>query len=483
MKNPGDFTTTDETAGPEDQRTTDFVCLGFVVFWCPEQPTRTGAFIPVVSDATGRPQIMGRGGQLPTDEYPRLEAQRQRPGANLPLGPFESPALSRVQLHVTSTTAGTLELVNVGKCALLVNGAPSQRAQVRPGDLVELGRQLTLLCVERPLRLKGAAGLEQDGFGEPDQYGIVGESPSVWELRSTIAAIGAREGHVLILGGSGTGKELIARAVHRESKVRGPFVARNAGTLPESLIDAELFGSAKGYPNAGMPERPGLIGAAHGGSLFLDEIAELPIAAQTHLLRVLDAGEYQRLGETTTRRSEFRLIAATNQPENALRPDVHARFTFRIQAADLARRREDTALLARYLLKKMAREDETVAARYFTEEGEPRLGASFVRGLASHPFPNNVRELRNLLWQAAIAGEGPALEWQDTQRRSAAETEAGDNPTADSPLNSGALQDALDRHNGSIDKTWRALGLANRFALMRLVKKHGLEIRKASTRR
>ena len=117
----------------------------------------------------------------------------------------------------------------------------------------------------------------------------------------------------MLLGETGTGKELAARAVHRFStRADRPLVARNAATMPAGLIDAELFGNARNYPNPGMAERPGLVGQADGGFLFLDEIGELPSELQAHLLRVLDAGgEYQRLGESRVRRSDFRLLAAT----------------------------------------------------------------------------------------------------------------------------------------------------------------------------
>lgn len=259
---------------------------------------------------------------------------------------------------------------------------------------------------------------------------------------------------------------------------RGAFVARNAGTLPESLLDAELFGNAKGYPNAGMPERVGLIGAAHGGTIFLDEIAELPVAGQTHLLRVLDEGEYQSLGDPTRRHSAFRLIAATNLPESALRGDVQARFTFRVHVPDLAQRREDVTLIARFLLKKIADDDRALAARLFTEAREPRLSATLLRHLARHSFANNVRELRNLLWQTAVAGDGNTLEWRPTRVESSEELVAvpGTDPTASE------LQRALDANNGSIERTWRALRLPNRFAMMRLIKKHGLRIQKEARR-
>ena len=366
------------------------------------------------------------------------------------LGVVRDAALSRTQLLVATEEPGVLRVTNAGKCQLIVNGAIVQSAVVRPGDLVEVGRQLVLVRRARPLRFKGTPA--EHAFGGPDQHGLVGESCRIWELRRAVAAVGTRDGPVLILGASGTGKELIARAVHAEWKARGAFVARNAGTLPESLLDAELFGNAKGYPNPGMPDRAGLIGAAHEGSLFLDEIAELPIAAQTHLLRVLDAGEYQRLGETATRRSNFRLIAATNQPESALRADVQARFMFRIQAPDLG-----TATRGRdpprppFTWKKMASEDATVQDRLFNTAGEPRLAPSFLRGLAAHPFSNNVRELRNILWQAAVATEGSTLEWLSALP--SADPAHGVSPT----VPASTLQQALDANNGSIEQTWTGL--------------------------
>lgn len=477
MTDPGDFPTTTEQEESEAGSPRERRVLGLAVFWCPEQPSHVGAFLPVLSNSDRRPQIFGRGGALATDEFARLEPELQRPAINLKLAPFTCVALSRAQLHVSCKQAKSLRVVNVGKCPLFLNGVSVSNADVCVGDLLEVGRQLALLCVERPLHLAFETELVRHEFGEPDRHGIVGETPPVWQLRQAIESVGARAGHVLILGASGTGKELIARAVHAEADSRGPFVARNAGTLPDSLLDAELFGNAKGYPNAGTPERPGLIGAAHGGSLFLDEIAELPVVAQTHLLRVLDEGEYQSLGDPTLRRSAFRLIAATNQPESALRSDVQARFTFRIQVPTLSQRREDVPLIARSLLKKMANDDRALAARFFPK-GQPQLSPALLRYLASHPFPNNVRELRNLLWQHAIDSEGSVLD--------------GCKPSAREPMQSseakkadhGAseLQRVLDENNGSIERTWRAVGLPSRFALMRLIKKHGLRIQKQARR-
>ncbi len=186
----------------------------------------------MLSDSAGRPADLGRGAVLATDEYARLEPELQRPTVNLRLAPFASASLSRAQLHVSPAEPKRLRVLNVGKCPLLLNGSSVTEAEVRAGDLLEVGRQLVLLCAERPLRLKGSAALIQHEFGEPDRHGIVGESPAIWDLRQAIEAIGGRPGHVLILGASGTGKELIARAVHAEGKPRGAFVAAQCGNAP-----------------------------------------------------------------------------------------------------------------------------------------------------------------------------------------------------------------------------------------------------------
>src|SRR5262249_47887878 len=159
------------------------------------------------------------------------------------------------------------------------------------------------------------------------------------------------------------------------------------------LLDAELFGHAKNYPNQGMPERLGLIGEADGGTLFLDEFAELPQAHQAHLLRVLDAGEYQRLGEGRRRTSFFRLIAATNRDPASLKHDVLARLILRIETPRLDECRDDIPLLARHLLRTMASSDSILATRFFVDarpSGEPRMSADLVRVLLTHAYTANV---------------------------------------------------------------------------------------------
>src|SRR5262249_49806965 len=154
------------------------------------------------------------------------------------------------------------------------------------GDTLMLEDTSVFLVESRPLRLEPLVHYPAPTFrfGRADPHGIVGESPATWRLREGAAAAAVATASVLRTGWGGAGKELAARLVHALSTRRdGPWIARNAATLPASLIDAELFGTARDYPNAGSPQRDGLIGAAHRGALLLDEIGELPEAQQTHL--------------------------------------------------------------------------------------------------------------------------------------------------------------------------------------------------------
>ena len=451
--------------------------LGFVVLWAPAESDLNGGWLPVSAE----PRVLGRGPAQPGDPHPRLQAIRQGPGTNTFLPPFTSPALSRVQLEVSQTETLRIQLKNVGRCKLWVNGAPTETGAAELGDVVQIGSQLLLLCSKRPARLPGQT-LTDHVFGEPDEHGFVGESPAMWRLRQELAFLAGRTGHVLIQGESGTGKELAAAAVHRSSKRPGPLVSRNAATFPETLIDAELFGNAKGYPNPGMPERAGLVGAAHGGTLFLDEFAELPLAQQVRFLRVLDAGEYQRLGEASVLRSDVRVVGATNRPLADLRQDVAARFAFTVHTPKLAARIEDIPLLVRHLLRLIARDDAELRARFFRADGDPNLSPQLLTLLIRSPVAGNVRDLRNTLWRSLAESKGGILDWPPSvpSLASVAPRDTGSIPPAEDSERERIVQ-AFERNAGSLEKTWRELGLSSRFALSRLLKKHGISLRRRSS--
>ncbi|MCC6555665.1 MAG: sigma-54-dependent Fis family transcriptional regulator, partial [Polyangiaceae bacterium] len=299
---------------------------------------------------------------------------------------------------------------------------------------------------------------------------------AIWALRERLAFVGPREPHVLVLGESGVGTELVARAIHALSQRRArPLVSRNAATLPAGLIDAELFGNVKSYPQAGMPARPGLIGEADGGVLFLDEIGELPLDLQAHLLRVLDArGEYQRLGEPGRRTADLRLVGATNRAPDELRSDLLARMSLRLSIPGLNERREDVPLLARHLLRRIAERDAAIRRRFFTEGPlEPRVAPALVRALLAHRYTTHVREVEAILWQSLATSERDTLELTDAVSRLL--DVAREPAPAPVEISREVLDAALARHGGVRERVWRELGLPNRYVLKRLLKKHGLQ--------
>jgi DNA-binding NtrC family response regulator len=425
--------------------------------------------------------VLGRGDAHgdPTEQR-RVVFERHRPGARERTPPLAGRAISRDQLRVR-VADGELAVERIGRCAMLVSGERAESATVRPGDTIHLRDQIVLVCVARAPEIPPSRHFDDANacaFGAPDALGILGESAAAWELRERVAFAAKADGHVLVLGESGTGKELAARAVHALSRrARAPFVARNAATLPSGLIDAELFGNARNYPNAGMAERPGLVGQADGGTLFLDEIAELPLELQTHLLRVLDAGEYARLGEATPRRADFRLVGATNRAPSSLKHDVLARLTIRVALPPLSARREDVALLARHLLRAAAEKSPELCAG-FVDGGAVRIDGALVDALVRHAYTTHVRELGALLWRAMASSSGDRValtdELKDELASARAQMEARDEPPAAEP-DAAQIRASLASSDGSVTKAARALGVS-RFALYRLLKKHGIEM-------
>lgn len=435
-----------------------------VVLWSLAEPARVGE---VAWLAVGEPLTLGRGGAGPG----RLTFA---PGAG-PSRALEAPGISRDQLAVQST-GGALKVNQLGRGVLRLRGEVCTEGTLRPGDTLLLEKQLLLLF---QLREPGAAdGPPPAAFGQADRSGLVGEGPAAARLRRQLAFCAGLDAHALLMGPTGAGKELVARALHAASR-RGArtLVSRNAATLPEGLIDAELFGNQRNYPHAGMAERPGLIGEAHGSTLFLDEIGDLSEALQVHLLRVLDrGGEYQRLGEAGVRHADLRMIAATNRPLTALRSDFLARFSLRLEVPGLDARREDIPLLARHLVLRLARGDPRLGERFVEgwdgAQGEPRLAPQLVERLVLHEYAHHARELESLLLTAIANSPGHflALTPQVLERLKAPAPQ----PRAGPPPDRDEVEAALARNEGNVSKAWRELGLTSRDALNRLMKKLGV---------
>lgn len=235
--------------------------------------------------------------------------------------------------------------------------------------------------------------------------GMIGESDGMVRLREKVARYAELSAPVLVVGESGTGKDLVARALHDISKRRGAYVALNAAALPESLCDAELFGHARGAFTGAVASRTGAFELAHRGSLFLDEIAELSAAGQAKLLRVVEDGVVRPLGASQTTTVTTRLISATCAPlgerieQGRFREDLYHRLSLlSIEVPPLRRRTSDIPLLAR-----------TFFARRVEEFGPKYLLPAAEEFLAEQAWPGNVRQLFGSLYRAAVLSEGPAL--------------------------------------------------------------------------
>ncbi|MBR5393458.1 MAG: sigma-54-dependent Fis family transcriptional regulator [Bacteroidaceae bacterium] len=238
-----------------------------------------------------------------------------------------------------------------------------------------------------------------------NRYGIVGRNEALREALATAVLVAPTDLSVLIQGESGVGKEVIPRIIHDHSKRRGKtYIAINCGSIPEGTIDSELFGHEKGAFTSAIGEHEGYFGAADGGTLFLDEVGELPLSTQARLLRVLETGEYLRVGSSTPRKTDVRIVAATNVDipnaikQGLFREDLYYRLcTINIKVPPLRKRQGDAVLL----FKKFAMD---TAERYRIPE-PIRLTPEAEAVVNSYKWPGNIRQLRNITEQLSILSE------------------------------------------------------------------------------
>jgi formate hydrogenlyase transcriptional activator len=252
---------------------------------------------------------------------------------------------------------------------------------------------------------------EDEIRSEPNFDEIVGESAALRQVLNQARTVASTDATVLILGETGTGKELIARAIHRmSSRGRASFIKLNCAAIPAGLLESELFGHEKGAFTGSVSSKAGRLEAADKGTLFLDELAELPLEVQPKLLRVLQDREFERLGGTRTIRVDIRLIAATNLDlgksvaERQFRSDLYYRLNvFPIRMPALRERREDIPLLVQHLVQKFARRMNKQIEVIPTET---------MKALVSWSWPGNVRELENIIERAVVRSLGPILNVQ-----------------------------------------------------------------------
>ena len=247
--------------------------------------------------------------------------------------------------------------------------------------------------------------VEAKAFGD-----LVGQSAALRQIISQIDLVAPTEASVLILGETGTGKELVAHEIHRRSRRKdGPLVRVNCASIPRDLFESEFFGHVKGAFTGAVKDRAGRFETAEGGTIFLDEVGEIPLEIQNKLLRILQEKRYERVGDDRTRDADVRVIAATNRDlkkavgAGRFREDLYYRLhVFPIQVTPIRERMDDIPLLARHFVELSARDLKCA---------KPRLTKAGVAKMQSYHWPGNVRELRNVIARAVILARGGTLEF------------------------------------------------------------------------
>ncbi|MFW2388374.1 MAG: sigma-54 interaction domain-containing protein, partial [Polyangiales bacterium] len=331
-------------------------------------------------------------------------------------------------------------------------------------------------------RLKEALEQERDYLREEvrasGRFGdIIGDSPALRMVLAQIEAVAKTNATVLITGESGVGKELVARAIHTASpRADAPLVKVNCGSIPKDLFESEFFGHRKGAFSGAVRDRIGRFRLAHQGTLFLDEVGEIPVESQTKLLRVLQEQEFEAVGDDRTQKVDVRIVAATNRnlrqevEDGRFREDLFYRLgVFPIAVPPLRQRAEDIMPLALHFLDHAAQE---------LNVSRSALPKTVARELESYHWPGNIRELQHVMERASILAAGRPLRSEmlslttDAMEPSRPSTRQGTKTTLGNDEVE-TIRNALDTYSGNIQQTARSLGLS-RQALYRRMDKHGI---------
>lgn len=329
---------------------------------------------------------------------------------------------------------------------------------------LEIGQLKTQLELERDYLREEIKQVQS--FGD-----IVGQSLPLQQVLRQIELVAPTDASVLILGESGTGKELIAREIHRRSQRRGEAMVRvNCASIPHELYESEFFGHVKGAFTGALNDRAGRFELADGGTLFLDEVGEIPILLQSKLLRVLQEGEYERLGDNRTRKANVRIIAATNRDlkeeiaAQRFREDLYYRLNvFPIEISPLRDRKEDIPILANHFLNVTASK---------LNRPKPRLTQGNIVQLQRYQWPGNIRELQNVLERAVITSKNGRLQFEQlaSTNKSMNEPEAPAKIDEDRVLTEDELRQ-LERDNirrALVQTRWKVSGAGGAAELLGL---------------
>lgn len=339
---------------------------------------------------------------------------------------------------------------------------------------------LLLQRIETALSLSSPATDSDRNPADFDRCGFIGENPRVKELLKTVERIAPTDAPVLVLGENGTGKELIANAIHKNSRRKNaPFVMVNLGGISTSLFESEMFGHSKGAYTGAVSERKGRFELADKGTIFLDEIGDLTQDCQVKLLRVLQQHTFERLGESRTRKTDIRAICATNADlpamvrEHTFREDLFYRINLiTLRIPPLRECRDDIPLLTRSFMESASRSHGIRC---------PEISHEALGYLSRLPYPGNVRQLRNMVERAVLMCAGGILEKCDfeadgnIQDVSATDLKGSLEGATLEDLEAAAIAEAVRKYDGNLSRVAAALGIT-RQSLYRKIEKHGIDI-------
>lgn len=372
----------------------------------------------------------------------------------------EVPILEVVMLTGYGTLSNAVTAMKLGAYDFLT----------KPCDLDELEALIQKAAEKKWLNEENVL-LKAELKRHEGKEGMVGQSMAFQEVLALVDKVAKTNSTVLLRGESGVGKEMVARAIHRQSdRAGGPFVIVDCGTLQETLLESELFGHEKGAFTGAVANKQGLVELAEAGTLFLDEVGEIGQSIQVKLLRVIETGEYRRLGGTTNRTADVRLIAATHRDledmmrEGTFREDLFWRLNVvTIPVPPLRERPGDIPLLARTF----------AAAPRITGKGPKTIEPDALEALVAYSWPGNIRELQNVIERAIILSEGPSITLDDLPAN-LLDTSSGTSLSSLKELERKAIAHALRMHGGHRVRAAKVLGISER-NLYRKIREYNLE--------